>query len=49
MKGFIFDLDGTLLDSLDMWRNIDIEYMAKSKYIPCSHSIHSPLANIWNF
>lgn len=29
MKGFIFDLDGTLLDSLDMWRNIDIEYMAK--------------------
>lgn len=29
MKGFIFDLDGTLLDSLDMWRNIDIEYMAR--------------------
>lgn len=29
MKGFIFDLDGTLLNSLDMWRNIDIEYMAR--------------------
>lgn len=29
MKGFIFDLDGTLLDSLDMWKNIDVEYMAR--------------------
>lgn len=29
MKGFIFDLDGTLLDSLGMWRKIDIEYMAR--------------------
>ena len=29
MKGFVFDLDGTLLDSLGMWLEIDIEYMAK--------------------
>ena len=29
MKGFIFDLDGTLLDSLGMWLQIDIEYMAR--------------------
>lgn len=29
MKGFIFDLDGTLLDSLGMWQDIDIRYMAK--------------------
>ena len=29
MRGFIFDLDGTLLDSLGMWQQIDIEYMAK--------------------
>lgn len=27
MKGFIFDLDGTLLDSLGMWLDIDIKYM----------------------
>lgn len=29
MKGFIFDLDGTLLDSLGMWLKIDKDYMAR--------------------
>lgn len=29
MKGFIFDLDGTLLDSLGLWLDIDKKYMAK--------------------
>ena len=28
-KGAIFDLDGTLLDSMDVWKNIDIEFLAK--------------------
>lgn len=28
MKGFIFDLDGTLLDSLGLWQDIDKKYMA---------------------
>ena len=29
MKAFIFDLDGTLLDSLNVWHNIDIEFLKK--------------------
>ena len=29
MKAYIFDLDGTLLDSLDVWLNIDIEFLKK--------------------
>ncbi len=28
-KGIIFDLDGTLVDSMWMWRAIDIEYLAR--------------------
>lgn len=27
MKGFIFDLDGTLLDSIGLWKQIDLDYM----------------------
>ncbi|MDP4133415.1 MAG: HAD family phosphatase [Bacillota bacterium] len=27
-KGAIFDLDGTLLDSMDIWEKIDIEFLA---------------------
>ena len=29
MKAYIFDLDGTLLDSLDVWLNIDIDFLKK--------------------
>ena len=29
MKACIFDLDGTLLDSMDVWKNIDIEFLKK--------------------
>jgi HAD superfamily hydrolase (TIGR01509 family) len=29
MKAYIFDLDGTLLDSMGVWRDIDIEFLKK--------------------
>lgn len=29
MKGAIFDLDGTLLDSMGVWREIDVEFLGK--------------------
>lgn len=29
IKGAIFDLDGTLLDSMDVWERIDIRFLAK--------------------
>ncbi|MDP4120425.1 MAG: HAD family phosphatase [Bacillota bacterium] len=28
-KGAIFDLDGTLLDSMDVWRKLDIDFLGK--------------------
>ena len=30
----IFDLDGTLLDSMQVWKNIDIEFLGKRAIIP---------------
>lgn len=32
IKAAIFDLDGTLVDSMWMWRDIDIEYLGKYGY-----------------
>lgn len=29
MKAYIFDLDGTLLDSMDVWHQIDIDFLQK--------------------
>ena len=29
MKGAIFDLDGTLIDSMGLWLDIDREFFAK--------------------
>ncbi len=29
MKGAIFDLDGTLLDSMGVWRQIDVDFLAR--------------------
>lgn len=34
VKGVIFDVDGTLLDSMDMWNNITFEY-AREKGVYC--------------
>ena len=28
-KGAIFDMDGTLMDSMWMWKDIDIEYLRR--------------------
>ena len=28
-KAILFDLDGTLVDSMWMWKEIDIEYLGK--------------------
>jgi len=30
----IFDLDGTLLDSMQVWKNIDIEFLGKREIVP---------------
>ena len=32
IKGVIFDLDGTMIDSMSMWDDIDIEYLARFGY-----------------
>ena len=29
VKAVLFDLDGTLVDSMWMWKDIDIEYLGK--------------------
>ena len=28
-KGAIFDLDGTLIDSMDVWEKIDLKFLQK--------------------
>ena len=33
MKGAIFDLDGTLLDSMGVWRKIDEDFLGKRGYL----------------
>ena len=32
VKGVIFDLDGTLIDSMSMWDDIDVEYLKRFGY-----------------
>ena len=39
IKAAIFDLDGTLVDSMWMWHAIDIEYLARYGY-ECPENLH---------
>ena len=32
IKAAIFDMDGTLVDSMWVWKKIDIDYLGKQKY-----------------
>ena len=32
IKAVLFDLDGTLVDSMWMWKDIDIEYLGRYGY-----------------
>ncbi len=41
-KGIIFDMDGTLLDSMGMWCNLDIEYMSKHG-LPIDDEFHDKM------
>ncbi len=34
IKGVIFDMDGTLLDSMDVWKQIDMEFLGQRKLEP---------------
>ena len=37
-KGAIFDLDGTLLDSMGVWSQVDIDFLKKRNLaVPVSH------------
>ena len=38
IKGVIFDLDGTLVDSMWMWKAIDIEYLGK-RNLDCPEAV----------
>lgn len=39
----IFDLDGTILDSMDVWENIDIAFL-KSVVYPCQAAMSRKFA-----
>jgi beta-phosphoglucomutase-like phosphatase (HAD superfamily) len=39
MKSYIFDLDGTLLDSMDVWTDIDIDFLKKRGFaVPADYA-----------
>ena len=45
IKGAIFDLDGTLVDSMSVWGQIDIDYLTKRNLdIPCN--LHNEIAHM---
>ncbi|HEY4543164.1 MAG TPA: HAD hydrolase-like protein, partial [Tissierellaceae bacterium] len=34
IDGIIFDLDGTLIDSMGVWKNLASEFLRKNKIVP---------------
>ena len=44
MSMFFFDLDGTLIDSNGIWKNVDREFLAK-RNIPYSHEYYEGVAH----
>ena len=44
-KGAVFDLDGTLLDSMEVWKNIDIEFLSNRAMVYSAVSLKL-MANI---
>ncbi len=45
MKAIIFDLDGTLVDSMYYWRNLTRSFL-KSKNLPLSHNLENALTTM---
>ena len=38
IKGIIFDLDGTLLDSMSVWENVDKMFLEENGIVPVSYT-----------
>ncbi|WP_297637780.1 HAD family phosphatase [uncultured Clostridium sp.] len=45
IEAVIFDLDGTLIDSLDIWHQIDIDYLS-SKNLEVPPNLHSEIGHL---
>lgn len=45
INGVIFDLDGTLIDSLGIWHQIDIDYLA-SKNLDVPKNLHNEIGHL---
>lgn len=52
-KGAIFDLDGTLLDSMNIWHDVDVEFFKRrnlpldSGYVDIIKNMHLPAAAVY--
>ena len=52
-KGAIFDLDGTLLDSMHIWHDVDVEFFKRrnlpldSGYVDVIKNMHLPAAAVY--
>jgi HAD superfamily hydrolase (TIGR01509 family) len=44
-RGFVFDLDGTLIDSMEIWREIDEEFFAK-RNLPVPENYQETIAHL---